>query len=79
MEYTTPPLLLTTRQHFLRTKHAHVPQLVSGILKGSPIVISTFKEPLIYLGNDKQKGRKLIRGFLLSSQCVVQILTAIGI
>lgn len=29
--------------------------LASGILKGSRIIISTFKEPLIYLESDKKK------------------------
>lgn len=32
-------------------------QLVSGILKGSKITVFTFKELLIYLGNDQKKEK----------------------
>lgn len=73
MEYTKPTDNMPT--FFKESTTLNVSQLMSGILKGSQITVSTFKKPLIYLGNDKQKERKLTRVYC---KCVVHILTAIG-
>lgn len=77
MEYTKPADNMPT--FFKEPTTLNISQLMSGILKGSQIIVSTFKKPLLYLENDKQKERKLTRVYMLSSKCVVHILTAIGI
>lgn len=77
VEYTKPADNMPT--FFKESTTLGVSPLMSAILKGSRIIVSTFKKPLIYLGNDKRKERKLIRVYMLSSKCVVHISTAIGI